>query len=162
MPIIVQLHLRMQKKRILEIRTIGGTTDPLNKTVIHTGSWSSNYNSWKEFKKVKRYFLVKYEDLTNNPEQIFIEVLKFLHDLANSKLIINQEKLKKILKTTSFEHLQFLEKQEKFLESPAAPGEKYVNFFKYGNKKSNNEIPTNIKEELEINLKKDMEELGYL
>ena len=39
---------------------------------------------------------------------------------------------------------------------------KYVNFFKFGNKKSNNEIPTNIKEELEINLKKDMEELGYL
>ena len=156
------ITLEDAKKRILEIRTIGGPTDPLNKTVIHTGSWSSNYNSWKEFKKVKRYFLVKYEELTSNPEQIFIEVLKFLHNLANSKLIIDQDKLKNILKTTSFEHLQSLEKQEKFLESPTAPGEKYVNFFKYGNKKSNDEIPTNIKEELEINLKKDMEELGYL
>ena len=85
-----------------------------------------------------------------------------MHNLANSKLIIDQDKLKNILKTTSFDHLQSLEKQEKFLESPTAPGEKYVNFFKYGNKKSNNEIPTNIKEDLEINLKKDMEELGYL
>ena len=28
-----------------------------------SGSWSSNYNSWKEFKKVNKYLLIKYEDL---------------------------------------------------------------------------------------------------
>ena len=29
--------------------------DPVNKSTVHIGSWSSNVKSWKEFKKVNKY-----------------------------------------------------------------------------------------------------------
>ena len=69
-------------KRLLEIRIIGGKNDPLNKTVIHVGSWLSNYNAWKEFKKVDKYLLVKYEDLISDPEKYFISILHFIEKIS--------------------------------------------------------------------------------
>ena len=59
------------QRRILNFRIIGGKTDPKNQTVIHAGSWASNYNSWKEFKKKDRYLLVRYEDLISDPEKYY-------------------------------------------------------------------------------------------
>ena len=150
------------KNRILEIRTLGGKKDPKNKTIIHTGSWSSNYNSWKEFKKINKYLLIKFEDLILQPEKNFITILKFLHKVANLELKIDKNKIKNILRTTSFEYLQNLEKKDSFVESPSIAGESYVQFFKYGNKKNSVGIPDELKKALENKLGKEMTELGYL
>ena len=60
------------KNWILEPRILGGKNDPKNKTIIHAGSWLSNYNSWKEFKKIKKYLLVKYEDLVFDSEKTLL------------------------------------------------------------------------------------------
>ena len=46
-----EITLEEAQKRILNFGTIGGKSDPINQTVIRIGSWASNYNSWKEFKK---------------------------------------------------------------------------------------------------------------
>ena len=150
------------KNRILENRTLGGKKDTKNKTVIHTGSWSTNFKSWRELKKINKYLLIKFEDLISEPEKTFITILKFVHNLANLELIIDENKIKNILRTTSFEYLQNLEKKDTFHESSSTAEESYVQFFKYGNKKNSVGIPDELKKALENKLSKEMTELGYL
>ena len=150
------------KNRILENRTLGGKKDTKNKTVIHTGSWSTNFKSWKEFKKINKYLLIKFEDLISEPEKTFITILKFVHKLANLELIIDENKIKNILQTTSFQYLQNLEKKYTFQESPSTNEESYVQFFKYGNKKDSVGIPDELNKALVNKLSKEMTELGYL
>ena len=149
------------ERRILNFGIIGGKSDPINQTVIHSGSWASNYNSWKEFKKKDKYLLVKYEDLISDPEKYFNEVLNFIHMISNSKLKIDKIKLNNVLKTTTFEYLQNLEKKDNFKEATTVS--KKINFFKYGPKNDGKKgIPKEIIENLEKNLGKEMKELGYL
>ena len=150
------------KNRILENRILGGKKDTKNKTVIHTGSWSTNFKSWRELKKINKYLLIKFEDLISEPEKTFITILKFIHKLANLELIIDENKIKNILQTTSFQYLQNLEKKYTFHESSSTAEESYVQFFKYGNKKDSVGIPDELKKALENKLSKEMTELGYL
>ena len=149
------------ERRILNFGIIGGKSDPINQTVIHSGSWASNYNSWKEFKKKNRYLLIKYEDLISDPEKYFTLVLNFIYMISNSKLKIDKIKLDNVLKTTTFEYLQNLEKKENFKEATTVS--KKIDFFKYGPKNDGKKgIPKKIVENLEKNLNKEMRELGYL
>ena len=62
--------------------------------------------------------LIKYEDLTTNTEQVLIKILNFIHNLINKKYILDEHKIKKILKTTSFDYVQKLEKKKIFLRKP--------------------------------------------
>jgi hypothetical protein len=90
-------------------------------------NWSSNYNSWKIFKnynswkifqKHQKYLLIKYEDLIQKPDKIFLEILEFIHKLQNkSKIIIDENKFKNTIKSTSFSNLQKLEKEKGFPEA---------------------------------------------
>ena len=149
------------QRRILNFGIIGGKSDPINQTVIHSGSWASNYNSWKEFKKKNRYLLIKYEDLISDPEKYFTLVLNFIYMISNSELKIDKIKLNNVLKTTTFEYLQNLEKKENFKEATTVS--KKIDFFKYGPKNDGKKgIPKKIVENLEKNLNKEMRELGYL
>ena len=149
--------------RILETRTLGGKFDPINKTVVHAGSWSTNYNSWKQLTKTNKCLLIKYEDLVFNSEKILISILDFIYKLSNQKFIVDKIKLNNTLKTTKFEYLQNLEKKNKFEESPTISGEKKIKFFKYGSKNDGiNNIPIKLRLDLEKLLKKEMEELEYL
>ena len=156
------ISLEESTNRILEVRQLGGNAEPENKTIIHAGSWASNYNSWKEFKKVNKYLLVKYEDLVEDPKTAFISILKFIYKLTNSNFKIDHKKLENTLNTTSFNNLQALEKSNYFSESyNKEKGD--VKFFKYGKKNDGKKnVPSNLRENLEKNLKTEMEELGYL
>ena len=156
------ISLEEATNRILEVRQLGGNAEPENKTIIHAGSWASNYNSWKEFKKVNKYLLVKYEDLVEDPKTAFISILKFIYRLTNSNFKIDHKKLENTLNTTSFNNLQALEKSNYFSESyNKKKGD--VKFFKYGKKNDGKKnVPRNLRENLEKNLKTEMEELGYL
>jgi hypothetical protein len=163
-----QMSLKRASDRMLEDKaTLGGLKNPINeadKILTHMGSWSSNYESWKVFKKYNRYLLIKYEDMINDKEKTFITILKFIHKLLDLKFSINDDKLKNILKTTSFEYMQKVEKNFGFEESVKTKkdGEKNT-FFKYGPKINTPEtLPAEIKKKLEVSLKKEMEELGYL
>ena len=156
-----EITLEEAQKRILNLGTIGGKSNPINQTVIHSGSWASNYNSWKEFKKKNRYLLVKYEDLINDPEKNFISVLEFIHNISNASMKIDKKKLENVLKTTTFEYLQNLEKKGNFKE--ASTISKKVDFFKYGPKNDGKKnIPQHLRDNLEKKLNKEMIELGYL
>jgi hypothetical protein len=163
-----QMSLERASNRMLEHKaTLGGFKNPINKAdkiITHMGSWSSNYESWKKFKKSNRYLLIKYEDMINDRKNTFITILKFIYKLVDSKFSIDYDKLKNILKTTSFEYMQKLEKNFGFEESVKLKKDGKKNtFFKYGPKINTPEsLPTEIKKKLEISLKKEMEELGYL
>ena len=144
---------------------IGGgvkSKDRKNETITHIGSWSSHYTSWKEFDKVDRYLLIKYEDLVKETEKTFLKVLTFVCKLTKKKLDLDKNKLKNVLNTTSFESMQKLEKQNGFNEASNFNGKK-VTFFKYGAKNNWKKLLTleNIKK-IEDIFREEMKELGYL
>ena len=162
-----QMTLEKASNRMLEYgATLGGiknSTNEVDKIITHMNSWSLNYESWKEFKKFDRYLLIKYEDIINDKEKVFLSVLKFVHKLAKSKFSIDEIKLKNILETTTFEYMQNLEKNKGFEESVNIQNKEKIVFFKYGPKVNTPESLTpKIKEKLENSLKNEMEELGYL
>jgi len=144
---------------------IGGgvkSKDRKNETITHIGSWSSHYTSWKEFDKVDRYLLIKYEDLVKETEKTFLKVLTFVCKLTKKKLDLDKNKLKNVLNTTSFESMQKLEKQNGFNEASNFNGKK-ITFFKYGAKNNWKKFLTleNIKK-IEDIFREEMKELGYL
>ena len=162
-----QLSLEDATDRLLEFgATIGGIKGSdfgSNQIVTHMGSWSSNYNTWKEFKKINSYLLVKYEDLVSDTRNTFLEILNFIYKLGKSKLEINNKKLKNTIETTTFESMQKLEKQKGFTESVIDDNGKNIQFFKYGYKKNEkNVLPQELKKIIETELKVEMNELGYL
>jgi len=135
-----------------------------NRVVTHVGSWGFNYNSWKSFKAHKRYLLVKYEDLVCDKEKTLINILKFIHELTKINFVLDKDKLKNILDSTSFEKMQDLENREGFKESVIneKTGNK-VNFFNLGPKndwKKSTDIK--IQKQIENSFEKEMKELGYL
>ena len=144
---------------------IGGgvkSKDRKNETITHLGSWSSHYTSWKEFDKVDRYLLIKYEDLVKETEKTFLKVLTFVCKLTKKKLDLDKNKLKNVLNTTSFESMQKLEKQNGFNEASNFNGKK-VTFFKYGAKNNWKKFLTlENKKKIEDIFREEMKELGYL
>ena len=162
-----QMSLERVSDRMLEYgATLGGIKNSNNdadRIFTYVNSWSSNYESWKAFKKFDRYLLIKYEDMIENKKSVFVSILEFIHKLSKAKFIIDENKLKNLLKTTSFEYMKNLEKKKGFEESVKTKNDENITFFKYGLKVNNPELlPNKIKQKLEISLKKEMEELGYL
>jgi hypothetical protein len=161
-----QMSLERASDRMLEYgATLGGIKNSINdvdRIKTYMNSWSSNYESWKAFKKFNRYLLIKYEDMINDKENTLLSILEFVHKLSKAKFIIDNNKLKNILKTTSFEYMKNLENDKGFEESVKTNDNNKVTFFKYGPKENTPEsLPIEIKKKLEDSLKKEMYELGY-
>ena len=161
------MSLKSAVDKLFEFSTLTELTKYSQKTeerrITHVGSWSSNYNTWKYFKKTNRYFLVKYENLVANPEKNFIEILNFIYMLGKSKLQIDKKKLKNAINSTSFTKMRKLEKNEGFPEAVKNADGKNITFFKYGPKKNDpNSLPEVLKIKIEKNFKKELEELEYI
>ena len=161
-----QFTIEESVKALTSFRMLGGIKNAENsadRTVTHVGTWSSHFNTWKEFDKVNKYLLIKYEDLVSDTEKIFIKILEFIHKLTRSKFVLDELKLKNVIKTTSFENLKQLEKDNNFHEAKKDSNNQPVTFFKYGlNKDSKIDLPDNFKKQIEDFYKKEMFELGYL
>ena len=135
----------------------------VNKVFTHVGSWANNYNSWKEFKKYKKYLLIKYEDLVSNPEKIFLDVLNFLSEITRSKIKIDKVKLNNVIISTKFDKLKNLEEKHGFIEALKDKNGRKLTFFKYGSKNNWKEtLPEEIRKKLEHSFQIELEELGYL
>ena len=76
------------------------------------GSWKNNYNSWKNFPK--NLYLIKYENLIENPIKEFTKLCDFL-SLLNIEF--NKEKINQSIISCSFENLKNQEKKVGFKES---------------------------------------------
>ena len=162
-----QMSLENATEHLMEFGTLTGEKKHLRQTedkvITHVGSWSSNYNTWKEFKKINRYLLVKYEDLVSDTEKTFIEILNFIFKLRKSQFEIDNIKLKNTLDSTTFTEMQRLEREVGFPEAIKDIDGKKITFFKYGLKNNNpNTLPSTLKEKIEDNLKIEMQELNYI
>ena len=149
-------------KKMCNNTLIKGKGDFIGKVETYAGSWSSNYNSWKEYKKLNKYLLIKYEDIVKKPEDTFRIILNFINKVSKTRTEIDENKLKNVLKTTNFEYLQNLEKSQGFPEAVRDNQGKNVQFFKYGETNSGVEIPDLLKKKIEQSFSSEMKELGYL
>ena len=130
----------------------------------YTGTWSGNYNSWKSFKNVDRYLLIKYEDLIADKEKFFFKILNFVHKLKKIELVLDKKKFQKCLDTTSFNQMQNMENKFGFEESLKNKNTGIKNKFFYLGPKNDwkKMLDVKIKKEIENKFEKEMKELSYL
>ena len=130
---------------------------------VFLGSWSSNYNSWKELAVKNKYLLVKYEDLVNKKKTILLKIFKFLESVG-MQLNLDMVKLNKAIKSTDFEKMKKLEKKEIFYESVVDEKTgKRKEFFNLGPDNDWRKIlDDKNREKIEKHFEKEMLELNYL
>ena len=162
-----QMSLESATDKLLKFSTLTASTKHSNNTndrhITHVGSWASNYNTWKEFKKIDRYLLIKYENLVLDTEKTFVEVLNFIFQLGKLNIKIDVNKLKNTIESTSFSKMQKLEKNLGFPEALKDNDGKRITFFKYGLKNNNpNYFPENLNSKIKQDLKNELEELDYI
>ena len=130
---------------------------------VFLGSWSSNYNSWKNLQKPKKYLLIKYEDLISKKKSVILKIFKFFETLGfNSE--IDMIKLNKAIKTTDFDNMKTKEEKETFQEAliDDKTGKRKI-FFNLGPKNDwRRYLDEKNKEKIETNFYNEMKELGYL
>jgi len=137
--------------------------DIKNKIPVYMGSWSLNYNSWKQFQKSGRYFLIKYEDLILNKKDNFKKTLNFIKKITNAKFEIQDEKIEKIIDQIEFSKLKKLEEKVGFKEARKDKKGNKINFFREGRSKQwqyNLDLKT--RNLIENVCENEMKELGYL
>tara|TARA_B100001564_G_scaffold178720_1_gene150159 strand:+ start:1078 stop:1842 length:765 start_codon:yes stop_codon:yes gene_type:complete len=78
----------------------------------YLGSWKYHYNSWKTFNKFNRYCLIKYEDLINDTETVFLEILKFISRMGKVRFTLEKDKLRNTLNTCDLVKIREFEKKE--------------------------------------------------
>ena len=162
-----QMSLELATNKLLEFGTLTGETKHSqvvkDQVITHVGSWSSNYTTWKEFKKMDKYLLIKYEDLVSDTEKTFIEILNFIYKLGKSEPKIDNNKLKNTLKSTTFSEMQKLEKEKGFNEALRDADGKKITFFKYGLEKNDpNLLPEILNNKIKKGLKDELNELNYI
>ena len=139
------------------------TGNEKNEVEVYLGSWNFNYNSWKVFKNSNRYLLIRYEDLVSDTENVYIKILRFINDLSRLKSPININKIRKVVKSTTFSRMKKLEEEQGFEESKLNDLGKTVKFFNLGPKNNwKNLLSSEIKNKIENKFKKEMIELEYL
>ena len=127
-------------------------------------SWKTNYKSWKVQKKIPIKF-IKYEDLLDKTYIIFLEIIEFINKLTNNSDKIDKNKLKKVLRTTSFEKLKKNEIEKGFSEAVVSRKDKNkkITFFHLGPKNDWKVIlKEESKKELEKIFEQELKELLYL
>ena len=127
------------------------------------GSWSSNYESWKELESKNKYLLIKYEDLVNKKKTTLLKIFKFFENLG-MQFNLDMVKLNKAIKSTDFDKMKNLEKKETFYESIIDENTgKRKPFFNLGPSNDWRKIlDDKNRERIEKNFEKEMLELGYL
>ena len=127
------------------------------------GSWSSNYESWKELESKNKYLLIKYEDLVNKKKTTLLKIFKFFENLG-MQFNLDMVKLNKAIKSTDFAKMKNLEKKETFYESVIDENTgKRKPFFNLGPSNDWRKIlDDKNRERIEKNFEKEMLELGYL
>ena len=93
-----------------------------------------------------------------------LEVLSFIFKIGNSKFKINKQKFENVIKSTSFDQMQILEKNYGFSEAATQKKTgKKIKFFNLG--KENNwkkSLDKSFSKKIELYFKNEMKEIGYL
>ena len=132
-------------------------------TYTFLSSWSKHFKSWNTIQSFKT-ILIRYEDLKDNNEKIFSNLIKFINILLNNNEGIDYQKFNKALKTTSFNYLKKKEDRQGFKEAMfSEKNDKKIPFFNLGFNNSWEKIlEKKIIEKIESKFQKEMKELKYL
>jgi hypothetical protein len=148
------------KRKVIFPKTLNNKKDNC-RDFNFISDWPGHYNSWKNisFCPIK---IIKYEDLLADTKNIFISILKFISKFT--KLDFNEEKISNALKTTNFDNLRRIEKEENFEESIiSTKTNKKVKFFNLGKDNDWRRLlgkSTILR--IEEKFKKEMNELNYI
>lgn len=128
--------------------------------ITYIGSWQEHFNFWT--KNTENLLLIKYEDLISDPHRELNKIINFLKKFCEVK--VNENKKENLINSTSFESLKKMEQQGHFTESVFSKNSsKKIDFFNKGpNNIWKDNLQKDIQEEIELKLKKEMLELGYL
>ena len=132
-----------------------GIIDGENYNFTLLGSWSDNYNSWKNYKGVN-ILIIKYEDLINNTFLTFEKIIKYLSSIT--KISVNKDRINECMQITKFENLKNLEKKNGFKEKGL--GKYFFRSGKVGDWKT--KLDNSLVKMIEVKFHKEMTELGYL
>ena len=140
------------------------TGNEKNDVEVYMGSWAFNFNSWKIYKSSNKYLLVKYEDLVTDTKKVFLDIVEFINKLSKNKLLIDYNKIEKVIETTNFKYMKNLEHKYGFDEAKIndKTGKK-VNFFNLGpNNNWKKLLDNKNRKKIEKKFQKEMVELGYI
>ena len=128
----------------------------------YISSWQMHYKSWL-LNKIFKKFIIKYEDLENNTEEVLNKLVIFVNSLIGNNQKIDKSKFRNAIKTTSFENLQSKEIKGEFLENAISlKTNKKVKFFNLGSKNKWEKIlPEKYKIKLNNEFKEDLKFLKY-
>ena len=123
------------------------------------GSWSDHYNFWT--KKNSNLLLIKYEDLILDTKKELERIIIYLKKFMTVE--VSLEKIKNIIRTTSFNNLKNLEEKGLFGENVYDTSKNKIRFF---NKGPSNDwtkvLDKKIQDDIEKVFGKEMKELGYI
>ena len=128
----------------------------------YLNSWSNHYKSWRDNKQFETLF-IKYEDLEDNREKIFRQIITFINKLKGNNGHIDEKKFSNSINSTSFVNMKNKEINEGFEESVFSKKTgKKINFFNLGfNNRWQKILRNDIKEKMNLNFKSELKELGY-
>ena len=130
-----QLKPEQALESLLSHQYLGQTSKDHCTTYI--ASWKYHFNSWKVFRRFNKYLLVRYEDLINDTDKTFLNILKFIAHLGRVNFTLDEKKFENTLKTTEIRKMS--ENELKF-----------------------DQVNIKIRESLEKKLESEMKELNYL
>ena len=126
-------------------------------------SWSTNYKSWKVQKKIP-IKIIKYEDLLNSTYVTFSDVLRFIYKITHNKKNLDKDKIKKTLRSTTFDALKKNEAKYGFSEAITNRDnrDKKIPFFNLGPKNDWKKILNEeYRKKIQIAFEKYLNELNY-
>ena len=128
----------------------------------YLNSWSNHYKSWRDNDQFKTLF-IKFEDLEDNKDKIFREIVKFINELNKNSKEVDEKKFINSINSTSFVNMKNKERNEGFEESVISKKTgKKLNFFNLGfNNRWQKNLSNDIKQKMNLNFKNELKELGY-
>ncbi len=102
-------------------------------------SWVLHQKSWINSKRFP-VLTIRYEDLELKTYEIFKDVLKFINKLTNSSKKLDNEKIKRSIRSCEFSRLQKLESEKGFPEAWINQDKTKNKFFNLGKKNDYNKL----------------------
>ena len=126
-------------------------------------SWEKNYKSWVN-QKIFPVKLIRYEDLNVKTFDILKEIIEFIQNITEQKKEFNYLKARNSVKSTNFEKMKNIEKNDGFLESVLSKNDtKKIPFFHLGPKNDwKSMFDKTYQEKLNLIFKNNLKELNYL
>jgi len=125
-------------------------------------SWEKNYQSWIN-QKIFSVKLIRYEDLVVKPLDIFREIIEFIQNTIQKKEDFNFFKAQNAIKSTNFEKMKNMEKNNGFLEAVLSKNDpKKIPFFHLGPKNDwKNIFDLTYQKKINLLFKANLKELNY-